>query len=75
MQLMRTAYLYPEVGDRLSPDQWREQNNPAVLNRAKERVKQVLKEHFPSHIGPEVEALVRETFPIKLAPEQGSDGG
>ena len=66
MNLMRSAYLYPEIGDRLSPDEWLLQDCPSVLDRAKNKVKEVLEGPLPSHISPEVDALIRRDFPILL---------
>ena len=66
LSMMQTEYLYPEVGDRLNPDNWYDAGSRSVDERAREHVQQVLSTHFPSHIPPAVDAAVRERFDIHL---------
>ena len=55
--IMQTEYIYPEVGDRLSPDDWVDAGATTVSERAHERVSQILAEHHPDHIDPAVDDL------------------
>jgi len=66
LEVMQTEYIYPEFGDRLSPNEWAEQNKPVILEKAIARKKQILKNYHPSHISDEVDRAVREQFPIFL---------
>jgi trimethylamine--corrinoid protein Co-methyltransferase len=66
LALMRTEYEYPELADRLSPNQWQETGSPDIRTQAGERVKQILSSHYPSYIAPEVDAKIRERFKIEL---------
>ncbi len=66
LSIMQSEYIYPEVGDRLSPDDWFDAGATSVDERARIRVREVLSSHFPSHIPPEVDAAVRERFDIRL---------
>lgn len=66
LSLMQTEYLYPGVGDRRSPNEWVEQGSTSVLDRAAKKVKDILSTHYPSHVGEDVDAAIREKFPVKL---------
>ena len=70
LSIMQSEYIYPEVGDRLSPDDWFDAGATSVDERARIRVREVLSSHFPSHIPPEVDAAVRERFDIRLPVEE-----
>jgi trimethylamine--corrinoid protein Co-methyltransferase len=69
LALMRTEYLYPEVGDRRSLEEWEEAGSPTVYALAHERVKGILSSHYPEYIEPDVDRRIRERFPIKLPPQ------
>jgi len=66
---MQTEYIYPEFGDRLSPNEWVEQNKPVILDKAIERKNEILETYHPKHISDEVDQMVREQFPIYLPRE------
>ena len=66
LSLMQTEYVYPIIGDRESPENWTDAGGLSALQLAQRRVRQVLAEHYPDHIGPEVDARIREAFPIRL---------
>lgn len=70
LKLMQSEYLYPEVGDRRSPNQWAEQGSTDVLARAAQKVREILASHYPSHVPEALDAAIRERFPVKL-PRQG----
>ncbi|MBT8207893.1 MAG: trimethylamine methyltransferase family protein, partial [Acidimicrobiia bacterium] len=72
---MQKDYVYPVVGDRLSPDDWVDAGATSVADRAHEYVKKTLASHHPSNIDATVDAAIRSKFPIKLAAEtvDGSD--
>ena len=50
LEIMQTEYIYPAIGDRLSHKEWAEVGRPKVLDRAAEKVREVLGTHFPTHI-------------------------
>ncbi len=66
LSLMQREYVYPEVGDRTSPKEWREQGSTDVLARARERVREILAAPRPGHLDPAVDARIRERFAVKL---------
>tara|TARA_B100000029_G_scaffold215366_2_gene213209 strand:+ start:96 stop:704 length:609 start_codon:yes stop_codon:yes gene_type:complete len=70
LSLMQSEYIYPEVGDRLSPDDWFDAGATSVDQRARDRVREVLSSHFPSHVSPDVDARIRGRFDIRLPIEE-----
>jgi trimethylamine--corrinoid protein Co-methyltransferase len=66
LQLMQTEYLYPSVGDRRSPNEWREQGASSVSERAAKKVAEILSTHFPQHVSQAVDDEIRNRFPIRL---------
>ncbi len=70
LALMQTEYIYPAVGDRLSPKEWNEVGRPKVIDRAIAKVQDVLAKHYPTHIPDEVDDLIRAELPIRLPREK-----
>ncbi len=66
LKLMQTEYIYPEVCDRLSPKEWKEQNQELALDRAEAKVSEILSSHFPNLIPPSSDARIRQKLPVKL---------
>jgi trimethylamine---corrinoid protein Co-methyltransferase len=66
LRLMQSAYLYPVIGDRKSPNEWTEQGALDITARAEKKVREILSTHFPAHIGDQVDARIRDRFPVKL---------
>jgi len=66
LSIMQSEYTYPQVGDRLSPDDWVDAGAKAVHEAAHEYVANVLTEHRPDHLDPDIDAAIRERFDIRL---------
>ena len=66
LELMQTEYIYPAIGDRLSPKEWNEVGRPKVLDRARDKVRDVLANHYPTHIPEAVDAKIRSELPIRF---------
>jgi trimethylamine--corrinoid protein Co-methyltransferase len=66
LQLMQSAYLYPVIGDRKSPNEWTEQGALDIAQRAARKVSEILSTHFPAHVPEAVDARIREQFPVRL---------
>ena len=66
---MQTEYLYPDLGDRLSPNEWAEQGKPVLLDKARARKREILDNYFPAHVSDEVDRRIREQFDIHLPRE------
>jgi len=69
LQLMQSAYLYPTIGDRRSPNEWAEQGALDAAERAAKKVTEILATHFPAHVPEAVDAQIRERFPVRLPRE------
>ncbi|MDH3689527.1 MAG: trimethylamine methyltransferase family protein [Gammaproteobacteria bacterium] len=69
MELMQRDYIYPEIGDRTSPKEWGEQGSTDMLQRAQKRLRELMTSHYPQYIDPELDAQIRQQFPIRLPPE------
>ena len=66
LEVMQTEYLYPEFGDRLSPNEWAEQGKPVLLEKAIARKNEILSNYHPMHISDEIDQQIRDEFPIHL---------
>ncbi len=69
LEVMQTEYIYPEYGDRLSPNLWEEQGKPVLLDKAIAKKNEILSNYHPTHISDEIDRQVREKFPIFLPRE------
>lgn len=74
LRVMQREYLYPQVGDRLSPDDWSDAGKLSVADRAHAYVLETMAGHFPDHVPPQVDAAIRERFPIRLPVEAMRSG-
>ena len=66
LRLMQTEYVYPAVGDRMSPKEWAEQSKPGYIDRAVKQTRAILGRHFPSHVPDAVDQQIRARWPVKL---------
>ena len=67
LQVMQSEYIYPEVGDRLSPNQWKEANTPVLLDKAIAKKDKLLAEYHPKHIDDATDLAIREKFNISIS--------
>jgi len=72
LDLMQREYLYPEVGDRDTPDNWMDAGGKDQLVRAHERANDLLENHWPDHIPADIDARVRATFGIDVKQRPGT---
>ena len=63
LALMQTEYVYPTLGNRMSPKEWVEAGRPLLLDRAIARKNELLRK-MGSTIDAELDAKVRATWPI-----------
>ncbi len=63
---MKTDYLYPELADRRSINEWEGEGAKDIRQAARETVRTILSEHYPAHVDPAVDAKLREGFNIVL---------
>jgi len=69
LALMDTEYLYPQLGDRSSLEEWRERGGRDIRVRARERVRTLLASHYPTYIDPGADEAIRDRLPIRLPRE------
>ncbi|MAF18551.1 MAG: methyltransferase [Oceanospirillaceae bacterium] len=67
LQVMQSEYIYPELGDRLSPNQWQEANTPVLLDKAITLKEKILSEYFPNHVDDTTDKAIRERFKIGIS--------
>ncbi len=66
MARMQSDFLYPEISDRRTPDEWAEAGSPTIRDSALARTKQILRNHYPGHISIEAGQAIRERYDIHL---------
>jgi len=66
LELMRTEYVYPELGDRASVAEWIAGGESSIWDRAQARVAEITSAGSPGHLPPEAEAAIRARFDIEL---------
>ncbi len=66
---MQRDYVYPAVCDRLSPNEWKEVGSVTAVQRARDKVTEILGGYFPRHIDDATDAAIRASYPVRLAPE------
>jgi trimethylamine---corrinoid protein Co-methyltransferase len=63
LALMQTEYIYPAVGNRMSPKEWVEAGRPQLLDRAIARKNSILAS-AGSQIDPQIDAAIRAAYNI-----------
>jgi len=66
LALMRSEYQYPELADRLPPNQWQDGGSLDIREQAGARVKEILSSHYPQYIDPDIDNKIRDRFPILI---------
>ena len=66
---MQSDFVYPQVADRRSIEEWQADGARDVHEIALERTREILREHFPGHISAELDAQLRDRFDIRLPHE------
>ena len=66
LELMRTEYVYPTIGDRASVAEWEAAGRPSIWGRARDRVADILGQGRPAHLSPAAEKSIRSRFDILL---------
>lgn len=63
LALMQTEYVYPAVGNRMSPKEWAEAGRPELLEAARARAARLLA-GAPCRVDAATDAAIRARFPI-----------
>ena len=75
LALMECDYVYPDVGNRQSPKEWKESDRPDILEAASRKTREILASHFPSHISEEMDQAIRARYPVRLPRKNMVRGG
>ncbi len=70
LKVMQTEYIYPDFGDRSSPQDWEEAGKPVMQDKAVEKRDEILNTHVPMHITNEIDNQIRAQFPVHLTKQQ-----
>ncbi|KAB2885565.1 MAG: trimethylamine methyltransferase family protein, partial [Albidovulum sp.] len=63
LKLMQTEYVYPVLGNRMSPKEWAEADRPKLLDRAIRRKNEIL-DKAGMQIDPQIDAAIRSDYNI-----------
>ena len=66
LALMQREYVYPALGNRMSPKEWNEAGKPDIVERATAKKKEILSSYFPDYLPREIDRLIRERHDIRL---------
>ncbi len=66
LSLMQKEYIYPALGNRMSPKEWNEAGKPDIVERATAKKREILSSHFPEHIARSIDDRLRSKHDIKL---------
>jgi len=66
LELMRSEYVYPELADRSSVDEWVSAGSPDLWTKAVARVEEIVAAGRPSHLDLTAERAIRDHFDIAL---------
>jgi trimethylamine--corrinoid protein Co-methyltransferase len=69
LSLMQRDYIYPMIGNRMSPKEWVEAGKPDILEVAIHKKDDLLKSHFPKHISESADQAIRTRHRIFLPRE------
>lgn len=71
LSMMQSEYIYPNVGDRLSPDDWADAGATSATDRAHQYVVEALAAPAPTHISTKADEAIRSRFDIQLDVSSG----
>jgi trimethylamine---corrinoid protein Co-methyltransferase len=69
LQLMQRDYIYPHLGNRMSPKEWNEAGKPDIVERAAARKREILSTYYPDYIPQDLDDRIRAKHDIKLPRE------
>ncbi len=70
LKSMETEFVYPAQADRNSAAVWAAAGSLTMEEKARQVAKDLLDGHFPNPISPDLDAKIRDRFPILLPPDQ-----
>ena len=70
LKVMETEYLYPQLADRSTPDEWAANGARSMRERARAVARDILDHHHPQTISARADRAIRERFRILLPRER-----
>lgn len=75
LELMQSEYVYPHTADRTSRANWEAAGSWDMREIARHRAREILNSHFPKLLSDNLDARIREEFPIQLPRQTMQPGG
>ncbi len=66
LERMETDFLYPEISDRHSIEEWQDRGGHELRQIAREKTRYLLSHHYPQHISEATDITLRNNFDIRL---------
>jgi trimethylamine--corrinoid protein Co-methyltransferase len=66
---MQKEYVYPLLGNRMSPKEWNEAGRPDIIERATARKREILSTYHPDYLPRAIDEVIRQRHDIKLPRE------
>jgi trimethylamine--corrinoid protein Co-methyltransferase len=70
LSLMQKEYVYPVLGNRMSPKEWNEAGRPDIVERASAKKREILSSYFPDYLPHALDDAIRLRHDIKLPRER-----
>jgi trimethylamine---corrinoid protein Co-methyltransferase len=74
LSLMQKEYVYPLLGNRMSPKEWNEAGKPDIIARASAKKREILSTFYPDYLPRAIDDAIRQHHAIKL-PRQVMEPG
>ena len=66
LALMQKEYVYPHIGNRMSPKEWVEAGKPDIVQKAAARKREILSTYYPDYLPRAIDDAIRAKHDIKL---------
>jgi len=70
INLMESEFLYPNLANRQTTQEWEESGKQTIYDVAHLRLKQMMKNYYPEYINKKTDDKIRSEFPIRLQKER-----
>ncbi|CAN5456654.1 trimethylamine methyltransferase family protein [soil metagenome] len=74
LTLMQKEYVYPLLGNRMSPKEWNEAGRPDIVQRATARKNEILSTYYPDYLPREIDDVLRSRHDIRLPRSMMEEG-
>ena len=66
INLMESEFLYPDLADRQTTQEWEASGKQTIYDVAHLRLKEMMKDYYPNYIDKKIDEKIRSDFPICL---------